>query len=54
VISGSSLWRIDVGNGRAEELTPHQGDVIIAGSSISPDGNLLLLTSARSKVFASL
>jgi dipeptidyl aminopeptidase/acylaminoacyl peptidase len=43
----ASIWRIDVGNGRAEELTPHQGDVIIAGSSISPDGNLLLLTSSE-------
>lgn len=43
----SSVWRIDVATGHAEELTPHQGDVIIDASSISPDGNLLLLTSGE-------
>src|SRR5215467_2030672 len=43
----SSVWRIDVASDRAEELTPHQGDVLIAGSSISPDGNFLLLTSSE-------
>jgi dipeptidyl aminopeptidase/acylaminoacyl peptidase len=43
----SSVWRIDVASGRAEELTPHQGDVIMDASSISPDGNLLLLTSGE-------
>lgn len=43
----SSVWRIDIASGRAEELTPHQGDVIISGTSISPDGNLLLLTSGE-------
>jgi dipeptidyl aminopeptidase/acylaminoacyl peptidase len=43
----SSVWRIDLASGRAEELTPHKGDVVIAASSISPDGNLLLLTSGE-------
>jgi len=43
----SSTWRIDLLSGRAEELTPHQGDVLIQASSISPDGNLLLLTSGE-------
>jgi dipeptidyl aminopeptidase/acylaminoacyl peptidase len=43
----SSVWRIDVATGHAEELTPHQGDVIIDASSISPDGNVLLLTSGE-------
>jgi dipeptidyl aminopeptidase/acylaminoacyl peptidase len=43
----SSVWRIDVATARAEELTPHQGDVLISGSSISPDGNSLLLTSGE-------
>jgi len=43
----SSVWRLDVATGHAEELTPHQGDVIIDASSISPDGNLLLLTSGE-------
>jgi len=43
----ASVWRIDVASARAEELTPHQGDVLIQASSISPDGNLLLLTSGE-------
>ncbi|HEY2117309.1 MAG TPA: S9 family peptidase [Candidatus Angelobacter sp.] len=43
----SSVWRIDIASARAEELTPHQGDVLIAGTSISPDGTLLLLTSGE-------
>lgn len=43
----SSVWRIDLASGRAEELTPHKGDVIIQASSLSPDGNLLLLTSGE-------
>jgi len=43
----SSVWRIDLASGRAEELTPHQGDVLIEASALSPDGNLLLLTSGE-------
>ena len=43
----SSVWRIDIASARAEEMTPHQGGVIIYASSISPDGNLLLLTSGE-------
>jgi len=43
----SRIWRIDLASARAQELTPHQGDVFIAASSISPDGNLLLLTSGE-------
>jgi dipeptidyl aminopeptidase/acylaminoacyl peptidase len=43
----SSIWRIDLASGRAEELTPHKGDVLIQASSLSPDGNLLLLTSGE-------
>jgi dipeptidyl aminopeptidase/acylaminoacyl peptidase len=43
----NSVWRIEVATGRAEELTPHQGDVIISASSISPDGNLVLLSSSE-------
>lgn len=43
----SSVWRIDLLTRRAEELTPHQGDVLIQASSLSPDGNLLLLTSSE-------
>lgn len=43
----ASVWRIDLASGRAEELTPHQGDVFIQASSISPDENFLLLTSGE-------
>jgi dipeptidyl aminopeptidase/acylaminoacyl peptidase len=43
----NSAWRIDVATARAEELTPHQGDVYVAGASISPNGDLLLLTSSE-------
>ncbi|HET8892209.1 MAG TPA: S9 family peptidase [Candidatus Angelobacter sp.] len=43
----ASVWRIDLAGARAEELTPHQGEVLIQASSISPDGNLLLLTSGE-------
>lgn len=43
----SSVWRIDVAAARAEELTPHKGDVIIAGSSVSPKGDMVLLTSSE-------
>ena len=47
LFTDTSVWRIDLTSARAEELTPHQGDVIMSGSSISPDGNLLLLTSGE-------
>jgi dipeptidyl aminopeptidase/acylaminoacyl peptidase len=43
----ASVWRIDLLSGRAEELTPHQGEVLVEASSLSPDGNLLLLTSSE-------
>src|SRR4029077_14457523 len=43
----SSVWRIDLASGRAEELTPHQGDIIIVGTSISPNGGRVLLTSSE-------
>jgi dipeptidyl aminopeptidase/acylaminoacyl peptidase len=43
----ASIWRIDLMSARAEELTPHHGEVFIAASSISPDENLLLITSGE-------
>jgi dipeptidyl aminopeptidase/acylaminoacyl peptidase len=43
----ASVWRIDVASSRAEELTPHHGDVYIVASSISPDENRLLITSGE-------
>ncbi len=40
-----SVFRIDVANGQQEELTPHQGQVVIAASDVAPDGKTLLITS---------
>jgi dipeptidyl aminopeptidase/acylaminoacyl peptidase len=39
------VYRIDVGTGKAENLTPHKGQVVCAASSLSPDGKTLLVTS---------
>ena len=47
LFTDASVWRINLASGSAEELTPHQGDVLIQATSISPDGNLLLLTSGE-------
>jgi dipeptidyl aminopeptidase/acylaminoacyl peptidase len=53
----SSGWRIDVASGKAEELTPHTGDVLIQLTGVSSDGQVLALTSnaqaglARAAVF---
>lgn len=43
--SDSSAWRIDVASGKAEELTPHRGDVLIQLTGVSSDGRVLALTS---------
>ena len=41
----ASVYRIDVASGAAEELTPHQGKVLMVASSVSPDGKSVMLTS---------
>jgi len=41
----SDVYRINVSDGQAENLTPHHGDVIYSVSSVSPDGRDLLITS---------
>ncbi len=41
----SSVYRIEVASGKAEDLTPHKGDVIFTASAISPDGKTVLITS---------
>ena len=41
----SDVYRIDVASGRQENLTPHQGDIRYRVSSVSLDGQTLLITS---------
>jgi dipeptidyl aminopeptidase/acylaminoacyl peptidase len=43
--SDSSIYRIDVATGAAEELTPHKDKVLYHASSLSPDGRFALLSS---------
>lgn len=40
-----SVFRIEAATGKSEELTPHQGEVVIAATALSPDGARLLLSS---------
>jgi dipeptidyl aminopeptidase/acylaminoacyl peptidase len=41
----ASAWRIDIGSGTAEELTPHKGQALFALTAVSPDSHWLALTS---------
>jgi dipeptidyl aminopeptidase/acylaminoacyl peptidase len=41
----SDVYRVDVATGRLENLTPHDGDVLFSVSSVSPDGQTLLIAS---------
>jgi dipeptidyl aminopeptidase/acylaminoacyl peptidase len=41
----ADVYRIDVATGKTENLTPHQGTVRYLGSSLSPDGRTVLLSS---------
>ena len=41
----ADVYRIDVATGKTENLTPHQGTVRYLGSSLSPDGGTVLLSS---------
>jgi dipeptidyl aminopeptidase/acylaminoacyl peptidase len=43
--SESDVYSIDVASGKVENLTPHQGKVLFAASSLSPDGRNVLITS---------
>lgn len=40
-----SVWRIDAVTGKAEDLTAHKGDAMIAANGVSPDGRWLAGTS---------
>ena len=41
----SDIYVIDVTNGRMENLTPHEGEMVYTASAISPDGKTLLVDS---------
>ena len=41
----SDVYRVDVASGDRENLTPHQGQVVYQASSLSGDGQTLLVTS---------
>ncbi|MGA9567071.1 MAG: S9 family peptidase [Candidatus Korobacteraceae bacterium] len=41
----ASVFLIDVASGKAEELTPHKGDVVYFGTAVSPDGKSVLVMS---------
>lgn len=41
----ASVWRIDVVTGKATELTPHKGQVLIAATAASPDDRWLAVAS---------
>jgi dipeptidyl aminopeptidase/acylaminoacyl peptidase len=43
----SDVYRIDVGSGKAENLTAHKGKEIVSVSDVSPDGKSLLASSNR-------
>jgi dipeptidyl aminopeptidase/acylaminoacyl peptidase len=41
----SSVYLIEVASGKAEELTPHKGEILYSSSAISPNGKTVLVTS---------
>jgi dipeptidyl aminopeptidase/acylaminoacyl peptidase len=45
--SESEVYAVDVATGKQENLTPHQGKILFAASSLSPDGKILLITSSQ-------
>ncbi len=47
----SDVYSIDVATGKLENLTPHQGKILYAASSASPDSKTLLITSTQKNGF---
>jgi dipeptidyl aminopeptidase/acylaminoacyl peptidase len=41
----SDVYRIDVASGKADNLTPHQGDILFTVSSVTSDGSKVLINS---------
>ncbi|HEX6495070.1 MAG TPA: S9 family peptidase [Acidobacteriaceae bacterium] len=50
----SSIWRVDVATGNTAELTPHSGELLIAASSLSPDGKTLLMGSNEKQGYSNV
>lgn len=49
-----TFHRVDVASGNRENLTPHQGQILYVGSSLSADGRTLLVTSSEKAGFNSV
>ena len=47
----SDVYAIDIATGKLENLTAHQGKILFAASSASPDGKTLLITSTQKNGF---
>ena len=45
--SDSDIYSLDLASGKTANLTSHQGQVLNLGSSLSPDGKSLLITSSE-------
>lgn len=43
----ADIYRIEVASGHAENLTPHSGEILYSGSSIAPDGRVLLTSNEK-------
>ncbi len=43
----SEIYRVNVADGTASNLTPHTGDVMYTGTSVSPTGEVLLSSNAN-------
>lgn len=41
----ANIYKIDVASGKAEDLTPHRGELLYRASAVSPDGSTLLISS---------
>ena len=50
----SSVYRIDVTAGKVEELTPHRDQVLYNVTSVSPDGNTVLIDSNEKHGFSNV
>ncbi|HET9743846.1 MAG TPA: S9 family peptidase [Terriglobales bacterium] len=50
----ADVYRVDIASGKAENLTQHEGQVIYAGGSVSPDGRTVLISSNERHGFSNI